>query len=188
MEIQSITPELEEKGLRLDKVILNHMPDRSRTEIQKWIKAGQVIVNDNVEKANYKVEKEDVIQVTLPDPQSTEIRPEDIPLDIIYEDEDVIVVNKPTGMIVHPSAGIYSGTLVNALLYHCHDLSAINGITRPGIVHRIDKETSGLLMVAKNDNAHRSLSKQLEEHSVVRRYVALVHGVINHLRFRNWRI
>ena len=180
MEIQSITPELEEKGLRLDKVILNHMPDRSRTEIQKWIKAGQVIVNDNVEKANYKVEEEDVIQVTLPDPQSTEIRPEDIPLDIIYEDEDVIVVNKPTGMIVHPSAGIYSGTLVNALLYHCHDLSAINGITRPGIVHRIDKETSGLLMVAKNDNAHRSLSKQLEEHSVVRRYVALVHGVINH--------
>ena len=121
MEIQSITPELEEKGLRLDKVILNHMPDRSRTEIQKWIKAGQVIVNDNVEKANYKVEEEDVIQVTLPDPQSTEIRPEDIPLDIIYEDEDVIVVNKPTGMIVHPSAGIYSGTLVNALLYHCHD-------------------------------------------------------------------
>ena len=101
-------------------------------------------------------------------------------LDIVYEDEDVIVVNKPTGMIVHPSAGIYSGTLVNALLYHCHDLSAINGITRPGIVHRIDKETSGLLMVAKNDNAHRSLSKQLEEHSVVRRYVALVHGVINH--------
>ena len=101
-------------------------------------------------------------------------------LRILYEDEDVIVVNKPTGMIVHPSAAIYSGTLVNALLYHCHDLSAINGITRPGIVHRIDKETSGLLMVAKNDNAHRSLSKQLEEHSVVRRYVALVHGVINH--------
>ena len=184
MEIQSITPELEEKGLRLDKVILNHMPDRSRTEIQKWIKAGQVIVNDNVEKANYKVEEEDVIQVTLPDPQSTEIRPEDIPLDIIYEDEDVIVVNKPTGMIVHPSAGIYSGTLVNALLYHCHDLSAINGITRPGIVHRIDKETSGLLMIAKNDNAHRSLSKQLEEHSVVRRYVALVHGVIPHNKGR----
>ena len=180
MEIQSITPELEEKGLRLDKVILNHMPDRSRTEIQKWIKAGQVIVNDNVEKANYKVEEEDIIQVTLPDPQSTEINPENIPLDIVYEDEEVIVVNKPTGMIVHPSAGIYSGTLVNALLYHCHDLSAINGITRPGIVHRIDKETSGLLMVAKNDNAHRSLSKQLEEHSVVRRYVALVHGVINH--------
>ena len=123
MEIQSITPELEEKGLRLDKVILNHMPDRSRTEIQKWIKAGQVIVNDNVEKANYKVEEEDVIQVTLPDPQSTEIRPEDIPLDIVYEDDDLLVVNKPSGMVVHPAVGNYSHTLVNALMYHCNNLS-----------------------------------------------------------------
>ena len=109
-----------------------------------------------------------------------EIEPEDIPLDIVYEDSDVIVVNKSTGMIVHPSVGIYSGTLVNALLYHCKDLSGINGVIRPGIVHRIDKETSGLLMVAKNDNAHRDLSEQLREHSVERKYLAIVHGVINH--------
>ena len=113
MEIQSITPELEEKGLRLDKVILNHMPDRSRTEIQKWIKAGQVIVNDNVEKANYKVEEEDVIQVTLPDPQSTEIRPEDIPLDIIYEDENILIVNKPYGLLSQSDQSKTQDCLVN---------------------------------------------------------------------------
>lgn len=179
MEIQSITPELEEKGLRLDKVILNHMPDRSRTEIQKWIKAGQVIVNDNVEKANYKVEAEDVIQVTLPDPQSTEINPEDIPLDIIYEDEDVIVVNKPKQMVVHPAPGHYSGTLVNALMYHCgNELSGINGTSRPGIVHRIDMDTTGSLIICKNDMAHQSLAAQLKEHSINRIYEAIVHGNI----------
>ncbi|MEE3307571.1 RluA family pseudouridine synthase, partial [Sharpea azabuensis] len=126
----------------------------------------------------------EVINVTIPDPVDTTIAPENIPLDVVYEDHDVIVVNKPSGMIVHPSAGIYSGTLVNALLYHCDDLSSINGVNRPGIVHRIDKETSGLLMVAKNDKAHRSLSAQLEEHSVIRRYVALVHGVIPHNKGR----
>ena len=176
MEIQSITPELEEKGLRLDKVILNHMPDRSRTEIQKWIKAGQVIVNDNVEKANYKVEEEDIIQVTLPDPQSTEINPENIPLDIVYEDEDVIVVNKAKGVVVHPAPGNYTGTLVNGILYHCSDLSGINGVIRPGIVHRIDKDTSGILVIAKNDEAHNKLAIQFKDHSIKREYYALVEG------------
>ena len=122
----------------------------------------------------------DVVDIHIPEPESTDILPEDIPLNVVYEDSDVIVVHKPTGMIVHPSAGIYSGTLVNALLYHCKDLSGINGVTRPGIVHRIDKETSGLLMVAKNDLAHQSLSEQLQDHSVVRRYWALVHGTIPH--------
>ena len=180
MEIQSITPELEEKGLRLDKVILNHMPDRSRTEIQKWIKAGQVIVNDNVEKANYKVEEEDVIQVTLPDPQSTEINPENIPLDIVYEDEDVIVVNKPSGMVVHPAPGHTHGTLVNALLYHCNSLSNIGGDVRAGIVHRIDKDTSGLLVACKNNMAHKSLSEQLKEKTTTRKYIAIVTGSISH--------
>ena len=122
----------------------------------------------------------DEIEITILDNVDLDIEPEDISLKIVYEDEDVIVVDKPTGMIVHPSAGIMHGTLVNALLFHCKDLSGINGVNRPGIVHRIDKETSGLLMVAKNDNAHRLLSKQLKDHTVVRRYVALVHGLIPH--------
>ena len=180
MEVQTINAEAVESGKRLDKVIGAHLSDLSRTSIQTMIKEGHVTVNAKSVKASYKVEEGDVIEVTIPDPKSTEILPEDIPLDIVYEDHDVIVVNKPSGMIVHPSAGIYSGTLVNALLYHCKDLSGINGVARPGIVHRIDKETSGLLMVAKNDQAHRSLAKQLEEHTVIRRYVALVHGVIDH--------
>ena len=176
MEIQSITPELEEKGLRLDKVILNHMPDRSRTEIQKWIKAGQVIVNDNVEKANYKVEEEDVIQVTLPDPQNTEINPENIPLDIVYEDEYLLVVNKPSGMVVHPGCGNRNHTLVNALMHHSK-LSNLDNI-RPGIVHRLDKDTSGLLIVAKNDLAHMNMSKQIQDRKVTKKYIALVRGIV----------
>ncbi|WP_173326809.1 RluA family pseudouridine synthase [Sharpea azabuensis] len=184
MEIQSITPTVEEKGMRIDKLLQKHFIDESRTTLQNWIKEGCVCIDDKPVKASRKVEPNEVINVTIPDPVDTTIAPENIPLDIVYEDHDVIVVNKPSGMIVHPSAGIYSGTLVNALLYHCDDLSSINGVNRPGIVHRIDKETSGLLMVAKNDKAHRSLSAQLEEHSVIRRYVALVHGVIPHNKGR----
>lgn len=184
MEIQSITPTVEEKGMRIDKLLQKHFIDESRTTLQNWIKEGCVCIDDKPVKASRKVEPNEVINVTIPDPVDTTIAPENIPLDVIYEDHDVIVVNKPSGMIVHPSAGIYSGTLVNALLYHCDDLSSINGVNRPGIVHRIDKETSGLLMVAKNDKAHRSLSAQLEEHSVIRRYVALVHGVIPHNKGR----
>ncbi len=167
-------------GLRLDKSLSLHMPDISRTQLQEWISHGHVLVNDKQEKSNYKVKLGDVITLSIPENKNLDVNPENIPLDIVYEDSDVIVVNKPTGMIVHPSPGITSGTLVNALLYHCKDLSGINGVHRPGIVHRLDKDTSGLLVVAKNDNAHRHLSEQLQERTVVRRYIALVHGEIPH--------
>lgn len=167
-------------GLRLDKYLATVLPDLTRTRIQQFIVEGYVLVNSKKEKNSYKVQAEDLIEVELPEDKDMEILPEDIPLDIVYEDHDVIVVNKPSGMIVHPSVGITGGTLVNALLYHCDDLSGINGVIRPGIVHRIDKETSGLLMVAKNDKAHQHLSEQLKEHSVERKYIALVHGTINH--------
>lgn len=170
----------EQAGKRVDKVLTQVLTDLSRTQIQQLMQGGHVSIDDKVLKASYKVEEGDEIHVHIPEPESSDVLPENIPLDIVYEDEDVIVVNKPTGMIVHPSAGIYSGTLVNALLYHCHDLSGINGVMRPGIVHRIDKETSGLLMVAKNDKAHQSLSEQLQQHTVTRRYFALVHGLIPH--------
>lgn len=169
-----------QEGLRLDKSLSVHMPEISRTQLQDWISNGHVLVNEKKEKSNYKVKLGDVITVFVPENKDLDVNPENIPLDIVYEDSDVIVINKPSGMIVHPSAGITCGTLVNALLYHCKDLSGINGVHRPGIVHRIDKETSGLLVVAKNDNAHRHLSKQLQEHTVVRRYIALVHGEIPH--------
>lgn len=178
MEIKKLN--VDQENIRLDKFVSFAMADLSRTLIQQYIKEGNILVNGKAEKASYKIKMTDEIEVSLPDNQEMDVLPEDIPLDIFYEDQDVIVVNKPTGMIVHPSSGIYSGTLVNALLYHCQDLSGINGILRPGIVHRIDKETSGLLMVAKNDKAHQSLSEQLKEHSVTRRYVALVHGIIPH--------
>lgn len=171
---------VDEAGQRIDKILVKALTDFSRTQIQMLIQDGHVLVNGKAIKASYKVEVNDEVMVHIPEPESTDILAEDIPLDIVYEDQDVIVVNKPTGMIVHPSAGIYKGTLVNALLYHCHDLSGINGVMRPGIVHRIDKETSGLLMVAKNDMAHTSLSEQLQEHTVTRRYLALVHGLIPH--------
>ena len=180
METIKISVEIENTGMRLDKFLSVQYPDFSRTKIQDMIKNNQVTVNGKIEKASYKVMNNDLIGIVIEESKACEILPENIPLDIVYEDSDVIVINKPTGLIVHPSSGIYSGTLVNALLYHCKDLSGINGIQRPGIVHRIDKETSGLLMVAKNDKAHQSLSQQLQDHSVVRRYWALVHGVIPH--------
>jgi 23S rRNA pseudouridine1911/1915/1917 synthase len=180
VEIIKINVSKENETKRLDKFLTESFPDFSRNQIQEMIKNQKVKSNDKVLKASYKVQENDIIEVQIDDPVSTDILPENIPLNVVYEDSDVIVVNKPSGMIVHPSAGIYTGTLVNALLYHCKDLSGINGVTRPGIVHRIDKETSGLLMVAKNDKAHQSLSEQLANHSVIRKYVALVHGVIPH--------
>ena len=140
---------------RLDKIIALNMEELSRTQIQEMIGQGLVLVNGKVEKASYKTKLNDQIEITIEDNSDLEIEAEDIPLNVVYEDKDVIVIDKPTGMIVHPSPGITSGTLVNALLFHCKDLSGINGVNRPGIVHRIDKETSGLLMVAKNDMAHR---------------------------------
>lgn len=169
-------------NLRLDKMIAFLMEDLSRTQIQEMISRGLILINGKVEKASYKTKINDRIEITIEDNVDLDIAPEDIPLKIVYEDKDVIVVDKPTGMIVHPSPGITTKTLVNALLFHCQDLSGINGVNRPGIVHRIDKETSGLLMVAKNDNAHRLLSNQLKEHQVTRRYIALVHGLIPHVQ------
>lgn len=169
----------EETG-RLDKVLSELMPTVTRSHIQQWIKEGQVTVNEENVKANYKVQPGDTIFIVEPELVSLEVIAEDIPIEIVYQDEDVVVVNKPQGMVVHPSAGHQTGTLVNALMYHIKDLSGINGTIRPGIVHRIDKDTSGLLMVAKNDTAHEKLAAQLKDKSSLREYVALVHGVIPH--------
>lgn len=181
MEIIKIIVEDNEIGMRIDKLLMTkEIGVTSRTQVQNYIADGHLLVNGSVQKANYKVRKNDEIQLTIPDAVDMSILPQNIPLDIVYEDSDVIVVNKPSGMIVHPSAGVYKDTLVNALLYHCKDLSGINGVNRPGIVHRIDKDTSGLLMVAKNDVAHQFLSQQLQDKTVDRKYYALVHGVINH--------
>lgn len=169
-----------DSGIRIDKYLADILVDLSRTRLQQFINDGYVLVNGKNVKNSYKLQKDDLIEIELPENKEMDVLPENIPLDVVYEDHDVIVVNKPSGMIVHPSVGIVSSTLVNALLYHCDDLSGINGVIRPGIVHRIDKETSGLLMVAKNDNAHISLSEQLKEHSCERKYYCLVHGVIEH--------
>ncbi|MBH0229073.1 RluA family pseudouridine synthase [Halobacillus yeomjeoni] len=169
-----------DQSKRIDKLLTEVVEDASRSQIQSWLKADLVLVNGEAVKSNYKVQEEDVITWSVPEPEPLEITPENIDLDIVYEDADVIVVNKPSGMVIHPSAGHASGTLVNALLYHCDDLSGINGVERPGIVHRIDKDTSGLLMVAKNDLAHKSLAKQLSEKSVERKYEAIAHGMIAH--------
>ncbi|GIP25197.1 putative RNA pseudouridine synthase YlyB [Paenibacillus sp. J23TS9] len=166
---------------RIDKYITESWEDEiSRSQVQLWITSGHVKVNGHSVKSNYKLAEGDHLEVTVPEPSVVEIVPEDIKLDVAYEDSDVIVVNKPRGMVVHPAPGHSSGTLVNALMYHCKDLSGINGELRPGIVHRIDKDTSGLMMAAKNDKAHASLAAQLKEHTVTRRYVALVHGNVSH--------
>ncbi|MCM3256442.1 RluA family pseudouridine synthase [Paenibacillus lautus] len=166
---------------RIDKYITENLgEDVSRSQVQLWIADGHVSVNDGPIKSNYKVSQGDRIVLKVPEPSAVEIVPEDIPLEIAFEDGDVIVVNKPRGMVVHPAPGHSSGTLVNALMFHCKDLSGINGELRPGIVHRIDKDTTGLIMAAKNDKAHASLAAQLKEHSVNRRYLALVHGNISH--------
>ncbi|WP_208601774.1 RluA family pseudouridine synthase [Parageobacillus thermantarcticus] len=165
---------------RIDKVIAALNEDWSRSKVQQWIKDQLVTVNDQHVKANYKCSAGDIVVVRLPEPEPLYVEPENIPLDIYYEDADVLVVNKPRGMVVHPAPGHMRGTLVNALLAHCHDLSGINGVLRPGIVHRIDKDTSGLLMVAKNDMAHQALVDQLVKKTVTRKYKAIVHGVIPH--------
>lgn len=165
---------------RIDKVLPLLNQDWSRSQIQDWIKGGQVEVNGKRVKSNYKVKLSDAIVVTEAEAVEADIQPENLNLDIYYEDEDVAIVYKPKGMVVHPSAGHYSGTLVNGLMYQIKDLSGINGEIRPGIVHRIDKDTSGLLMVAKNDVAHRNLVEQLMAKTVTRKYTALVHGHIPH--------
>lgn len=163
---------------RLDVFIANQCQDLSRSYVQKLIDDGRVTVNNLPAKANHKLKVGEVVAVEVPEAEVLQVLPENIPLDIYYEDSDVIVVNKPRGMVVHPCEGTTSGTLVNALLYHCKDLSGINGVLRPGIVHRLDKDTTGLIMAAKNDQAHNSLAQQLKDRTVTRRYLALVHYVI----------
>ncbi|NGZ73893.1 RluA family pseudouridine synthase [Saccharibacillus alkalitolerans] len=171
----------EYKKQRLDKYVTEAMEEEvSRSQIQLWIEQGHVTVNGRAVKANHKLAEGETVEVRVPPAETVDIVPEDIPLDVVYEDADVIVVNKRRGMVVHPAVGHSSGTLVNALMFHCKDLSGINGELRPGIVHRIDKDTSGLLMAAKNDKAHASLAAQLKDHSVSRVYTALAHGNIAH--------
>jgi len=171
-----------QSGQRLDKYVTDSLEDgaASRTQVQEWIKTGAVRVDGRAVKANHKVSAEETVSLIIPEPEQAVIDPQDIPLEIAYEDSDLIVINKPRGMVVHPAPGHYSGTLVNALMFHCTDLSGINGVLRPGIVHRIDKDTSGLIMAAKNDHAHASLAAQLKDHTVTRKYIALVHGKVPH--------
>lgn len=164
---------------RLDKFLVQHLPqDISRTYIQQLIKQNHILVNNSPAKSHQLLRKSDIINVDIPDPVKLELKPEDIPLDIIYEDEDVAVVNKSAGMVVHPASGNFTGTLVNALLHHCQDLSAINGVLRPGIIHRLDKDTSGLLVVAKNNKSHLNLAQQLKERKIKRKYIVLVKGLV----------
>nr|WP_079495168.1 RluA family pseudouridine synthase [Maledivibacter halophilus] len=177
-ELKLIVENIEE-SLRLDLYISKELNDISRSYVQKLIKSGNVRVNNEIiYSKKYKISEEDEIDIEIPEPEKLKLEPENIPIEIIYEDKDLLVVNKPQGMVVHPAPGHYSGTLVNALLYHSKSLSSINGIIRPGIVHRIDKDTSGLLMIAKNNKAHNSLAAQLKEHSINRVYYALVNGNI----------
>lgn len=182
------TPEaaVENKNQRLDKFLAQKLPDFSRSQLQRLLSEGNVLLDDIIVSDNsHKVKVGDVYQVIVPPAVEAEPVPEDIPLNVVYEDDDLLVVNKPAGMTVHPAAGVSRGTLVNALLYHCHSsLSGIGGVKRPGIVHRIDRETSGLLVVAKNDFAHRFLSEQFAEHSIERTYLAIVYGVPNPLAGR----
>ena len=167
----------EKAGERIDKFLSGELSELSRSYIQKLLKEGMVTLNGRPLKANYRLREKDEIEIRIPPAMEPDILPENIPLDILYEDRDVLVVNKPKGMVVHPGAGHYSGTLVNALLYHCgNSLSGINGVLRPGIVHRIDRDTTGSLLVCKNDIAHRSIAEQLKVHSITRRYRAIVYG------------
>lgn len=168
----------EDVGERLDAYLAKQPDNPSRSNIQKMIAEGDITVNDEVKKANYKLRLNDCIEMVYQPPTEIEILPEAIPLDILYEDEDIIVINKARGMVVHPAPGVYTGTLVNALLYHCKDLSGINGKIRPGIVHRLDKDTSGVIVIAKNDFAHNDLAQQIGSKTAIKEYLALVHGVI----------
>ncbi|CAH2212816.1 RluA family pseudouridine synthase [Tepidibacter aestuarii] len=169
----------ENEGMRLDVFLSSKFDNMSRSYIQKIIKEGNVFVNNKKEKSRYITKINDKINLNIPKPKELEVEAENIDIDIVYEDDDVLVVNKPQGMVVHPAPGNYTGTLVNAILYHCRDnLSSINGVIRPGIVHRIDKDTSGLLMIAKNNNAHNFLSEQLKEHTITRKYHMISYGVL----------
>lgn len=168
----------DEQSIRLDVLLTKRFPELSRSHLQKLIADGLVTVNGKKAKANYKAQAQDSIGITFPEAKPVKIMAESIPLDIIYEDSDMIVVNKPRGMVVHPAAGNYQGTLVNALLEHCKDLSGINGEIRPGIVHRLDKDTSGVMVAAKNDRSHLNLAEQIKNRTASRKYLAIVHGNI----------
>ena len=177
MDQKLIQASAEHSGIRIDRFLSEQLPEHSRSYIQKLIKDGQVSIGGKAVKSNYKIAGTEEISLLVPDQVLPDILPENIPLDILYEDQDLIVVNKPKGMVVHPAAGHYSGTLVNALMYHCKDdLSGINGVMRPGIVHRIDRNTTGSLLVCKNDFAHNAIAEQLKVHSITRKYRAIVHG------------
>ncbi|MCI8484881.1 MAG: RluA family pseudouridine synthase [Lachnospiraceae bacterium] len=177
---QEVFVQAEQAGMRLDKFLSTVRSEYSRSFIQKLIKEEQVLVNNQIQKSNYRMCEKDLVYVTIPPVEEIEILPENIPLDILYEDQDLLVINKPKGMVVHPSAGHFSGTLVNAVMYHCKDsLSGINGVVRPGIVHRIDMDTTGALIVCKNDNAHLKIAEQIKVHSVTRRYLGIVKGIVN---------
>ena len=165
----------EDADSRIDRYLAQQMPDQSRSFLQKLIREEQITVNGRPVKANYRLQPEDQVLVIVPDPQLPDILPANIPLDILYEDSDVLVINKPKGMVVHPAAGHYTNTVVNAVMYHCQgNLSGINGVMRPGIVHRIDRDTTGAIVICKNDQAHQSLAQQLKEHSITRSYRAIV--------------
>lgn len=169
----------ETSGVRIDKWLSENIDELSRASVQKLLKEGNILINSGAVNKNYKLRKNDVIDINIPDPVILDVLPQDIPIEIVYEDDDLLIVNKPKGMVVHPAVGNPDGTLVNALLYHCKGrLSSINGVIRPGIVHRIDKYTSGLLIVAKNDNAHTHLANQIKSHSFTREYCGIVCGRI----------
>ena len=173
--ILEVTPDFD--GKRIDQCLAASFSDCSRSFLQKLLKDGKVSINGKTQKASSKVAAGDAVLVLLPEPEELNVVPENIPLDILYEDDDLLVVNKPKGMVVHPAAGHSSGTLVNAVLYHCRgNLSGINGVLRPGIVHRIDMDTTGALVICKSDFAHQSLAEQLSVHSITRKYRAIVHG------------
>lgn len=180
MKSETFEVEIEYEGERLDKYLSIIYPEQSRSFFQKLIKEGGVQVDGAVQKANYRLRGEELVSVQIPDAVETTIIPENIPLDILYEDDDLLIVNKPKGMVVHPSAGHYTGTLVNAVMYHCKDsLSGINGEIRPGIVHRIDMDTTGSLIVCKNDESHIFIAEQIKEHSVTRKYRGIVYGRVS---------
>ncbi len=176
-EIVEFTSEVD--GVRLDRFLADRLPERSRSEIQRWIKSGNVLVGGSPSKPGYRLEIGDEVLVRIPAPEPYEVTPEPIPLDIRYEDDDLLVINKPAGMVTHPAAGHPGGTLVNAVLYHVPDLAGVGGVERPGIVHRLDKDTSGLIIVAKNDRAHRYLQQQFKERLVEKRYQALLFGFLS---------
>lgn len=179
MEILNYIINEDQEGQRIDKYLSINIEGKSRSFIQGLIDEKKVMANDKIIKSNYKLKNKDLITVEMPDPVELNVEPEKMDLDIVYEDEDVIVVNKAKGVVVHPAPGNYTGTLVNGILYYCSDLSGINGVIRPGIVHRIDKDTSGLLVIAKNDKAHINLSEQIKNRQVNKIYVALVKGIIS---------